>query len=132
MKLCMRCNTEKPVDLFYKQARSKDGLQRFCKSCANEFSKASEKKNHSKYFEIRKKSKDKFRSEVKEFKAAKGCQHCGESDPICLELHHTDPTVKDLNPSNAGGRKLFYEEADKCIVLCANCHRKEHGRLRNI
>jgi hypothetical protein len=132
MKLCTRCNTEKSVDLFYKQARSKDGLQRFCKPCANEFTKASEKKNHGKYYDIRKKSQDSFRREVKEFKAAKGCAHCEETDPICLELHHTDPTVKDLHPSAAGGRKMFYKEAEKCIVLCANCHRKEHNRLRNI
>ena len=132
MKLCTRCNMEKSVDLFYKQARSKDGLQRFCKSCANEFSKASEKKNHAKYRKIRKGVRDRFINEMREYKAERGCQHCGESDPICLDLHHLDPSVKDSHPAETTSRKMFYEEADKCIVLCANCHRKEHERLRNI
>lgn len=130
MKLCTRCNTEKPVDNFYKQAVSKDGLQRFCKSCANEFSKTSEKKNQAKYRKIRKGVLDRFRAEVKEYKASRGCEHCGESDPVCLDLHHLDPSVKDLNPSETNSKKAFYEEAAKCIVLCANCHRKEHEKLR--
>ena len=25
---------------------------------------------------------------------------------------------------------MFYDEAEKCIVLCANCHHKEHTKLR--
>ena len=83
-----------------------------------------------KYNKVRKKARDRFKEEVQLYKAASGCKVCGEQDPICLELHHLDPTIKDINPSSATSRKMFYEEADKCIVLCSNCHRKEHKRLR--
>ena len=132
MKMCKRCNIEKPVAQFYKQASSKDGLQRFCKSCANEFSKISEHKNQPKYRAIRQGVRDRFVEEMRAYKAERGCQHCGEANPICLDLHHLDPSIKDFHPSETAGRKLFYEEAEKCIVLCSNCHRKEHDRLNNL
>lgn len=126
MKTCIKCNTVKPLTDFYKQAVAADGYQRYCKKCANEFSATSESKNSTKYYNIRKKARYKFADEVREFKVSKGCAHCGEKHPAVLELHHLDPKIKDFNPSDARGRKLFYEEADKCIVLCANCHRKVH------
>jgi hypothetical protein len=50
-----------------------------------------------------------------------------------LELHHTDPSTKDFNLANTGATPSFEKylnEADKCILLCANCHREEHCRLR--
>ena len=58
-----------------------------------------------------------------------GCVCCGENEVTCLELHHKDPSVKDIHPSNATGRKIFYQEAEKCVVVCANCHRKLHANL---
>jgi hypothetical protein len=36
------------------------------------------------------------------------CEHCGESNSVCLELHHI------------AGRKHH----DDTEILCANCHRK--------
>jgi hypothetical protein len=33
MKYCKRCNQEKPVSEFNRQARRKDGLQFYCKEC---------------------------------------------------------------------------------------------------
>lgn len=60
------------------------------------------------------------------------CIKCGENEPACLEYHHTDPTSKDFTISDVRC-SLFEEipenikhELDKCIVLCANCHRKFH------
>lgn len=126
MKTCLKCSVEKPFLAFYKQANSKDGHQRYCKSCANEKSLISESKNLHKYQVIRRTARDKFREEVREYKVSRGCQQCGESHPAVLDLHHLNPDVKDMHPSDATSRKLFYEEAEKCIVLCSNCHRKLH------
>lgn len=126
MKICLSCQAEKPLEDFYKQTKSSDGYQRYCKKCSNRFSAKSEAKSKKKYHGIRKRARDKFAEEVKEYKTSRGCQHCGENHPAVLDLHHLNPKVKDLHPSNATGRKLFYEEAEKCIVLCSNCHRKVH------
>ena len=56
---------------------------------------------------------------------------CGESDPICLDLHHRVPSKKEFTISTAVTRRYDLErlqkEIKKCDVLCANCHRKHHA-----
>ncbi len=63
-----------------------------------------------------------------------GCQNCGEKEPIVLDLHHDNPGGKEGDPSNlcSRSRKRLKEEVRKCIVLCANCHRKVHAGLLDI
>ena len=59
------------------------------------------------------------------------CSHCGyDKYHGALDFHHTDPSQKDpkgLDPARS--KKKFFEELDKCILLCSNCHREEHNRL---
>jgi len=72
---------------------------------------------------------DKKVEEFKELKANLQCARCGENHIACLEFHHTDPTKKEGNVSQMAKKlstKKLLEEIEKCIVLCANCHRKEH------
>lgn len=40
MKHCLRCNQDKPLEMFYKHKRTKDGLQTYCKVCVDEQGKA--------------------------------------------------------------------------------------------
>lgn len=61
------------------------------------------------------------------------CSICGETDPICLDFHHLDPAQKTIEISLAIARwsiKRIREEMDKCIVVCANCHRKLEAAKR--
>ena len=62
------------------------------------------------------------------------CSRCGYNKCFAaLEFHHRDPSTKDFQLANNGGVPSFErlkEEADKCDLLCANCHREEHERLR--
>lgn len=37
MKYCKKCDTLKPVDLFYKNKKSKDGLTHYCKNCSKSY-----------------------------------------------------------------------------------------------
>lgn len=66
-----------------------------------------------------------------EFLADKKCLDCGENNPICLDFHHTNPKTKV-----DGVTKMLYEfrslksvlkEIKKCVIVCANCHRKRHA-----
>jgi predicted HNH restriction endonuclease len=65
--------------------------------------------------------------------AAKGgkCQNCGyKKSMVALQFHHLDPTKKDLRLdsrrlSNSSLDRILIE-AEKCILLCANCHAEEH------
>jgi hypothetical protein len=44
-------------------------------------------------------------------------------DPICLEFHHRDPEAKRINVSQLmGNLPALLKEAEKCDVICANCH----------
>ena len=43
-KKCSKCGQEKPASAFYKSAKSKDGLQSYCRECQGEERKAAPKK----------------------------------------------------------------------------------------
>jgi hypothetical protein len=76
-----------------------------------------------------KENKKKARLEWVDFKAALKCTVCGESHPSALDFHHEDPATKDRAVSWYLKNSQFAkakEETKKCIVLCANCHRKHH------
>lgn len=68
-----------------------------------------------------------------EYKGGK-CTMCGYDKCIsALEFHHLDPTKKDFSISKTGSTRSFEKmipELDKCILVCSNCHREEHERLR--
>lgn len=72
------------------------------------------------------------RAWLEEQKAA-GCSRCPEKFPACLDFHHLDPATKRfmIGPSVLNHTLEDLEaEMAKCIILCANCHRKEHARLK--
>ena len=64
-------------------------------------------------------------------KKESGCIRCGERDASCLDYHHVDPTQKVFHLGDVRGRSLkeIDEEIKKCVVVCANCHRKLHAGL---
>lgn len=45
MKICKSCNQEKSLDSFGKKSVNKDGLNIYCKKCANESAKLYEVRN---------------------------------------------------------------------------------------
>jgi len=56
------------------------------------------------------------------------CTRCGFSgNPASLQFHHVNPADKKyaLYSKNLL-RADRYDEAKKCILLCANCHIDEH------
>ena len=61
------------------------------------------------------------------------CGGCGVSNALLLDFHHIDPSTKEFEMSRGlakGGKSLkqLEDEAKKCELLCANCHRlKTHG-----
>ncbi len=82
-----------------------------------------------KYAESSKASRQRKREWYNGIMDTKSCVKCGESDNACLDWHHTDPTQKEAGVSHLlcnRSRKSILEEIDKCICLCANCHRKLH------
>lgn len=70
-----------------------------------------------------------------EARKSDGCEICGrQGPPYIFDFHHIDRSQKLFNVSSAGYHKsrtdLLEAEMDKCVVLCAICHRMvEYGDL---
>ncbi len=65
------------------------------------------------------------------------CQRCGYSKNLAaLEFHHLDPTEKeiqlDMRTLSNRNWHIVLAEAEKCILLCSNCHAEEHNPDANI
>lgn len=57
------------------------------------------------------------------------CIKCGYNRcPAALDFHHIIPEEKEGNLKDLFSRNwaTIEKEIDKCILLCANCHRAEH------
>ena len=59
------------------------------------------------------------------------CHDCGNTfDPVCMDYHHLDPSTKKYTiPSlvnNDQSLKSIQAEMDKCVLICACCHRLRH------
>jgi hypothetical protein len=63
-------------------------------------------------------------------KQASVCNVCGMTNWKCIEFHHVNGEDKLFNISsilNGGFNKQeLLDELNKCITVCANCHRKIH------
>ena len=65
-----------------------------------------------------------------DYKKTLKCVRCYESHPATLTFHHRNNAEKSFEIGNAValgvGLKRLLAEIEKCEVLCANCHAKEH------
>ena len=66
-----------------------------------------------------------------EYKGGK-CVECGyDKCEGALQFHHIDEGTKDFTLANMKINEVsmtdLYKEADRCILLCANCHAQKHA-----
>jgi hypothetical protein len=64
------------------------------------------------------------------FKATLSCSHCDESEAATLDFHHVNGGTKEVGLSSVArsrGKQGVFAEMVKCVVVCANCHRKIHA-----
>ncbi|MEK7071994.1 MAG: hypothetical protein AAB969_00315 [Patescibacteria group bacterium] len=76
------------------------------------------------------KRRKELRKKSIEYKGGK-CIICGYNKcNQVLEFHHFNPKVKDFSISQKGYTRSWEKvkkELDKCILVCANCHREIHA-----
>jgi hypothetical protein len=108
MNKCIHCSRE------FIYIRSKGGTKNQCNTC---------QVNHRRFI---------LKKKIINYLGDK-CKKCNYKDCMgALVTHHTDPDKKDFNLSGAHSRswKSIETELKKCILLCANCHSKEHHNCK--
>jgi len=67
---------------------------------------------------------------------SKPCVCCRVQYPICcMDLHHADNSAKTVSLTGltrTGPYDKLKEEVDKCVPLCANCHRMVHSEIKQL
>lgn len=75
--------------------------------------------------------KNELRKQVFEYKKSVCCKKCGESHPATIDFHHSKDDKESsisLMITNGHSFEKIKEELNKCVPLCANCHRKMHHK----
>lgn len=56
------------------------------------------------------------------------CAICGyDKCPSAFDFHHVDPDEKDFVVSSKSSWEIIEPELQKCVLLCATCHREVHA-----
>jgi len=95
-----------------------------------EIAKRHYKKHAAKIKAKTKVTKEKARQKWRDYKATLACVRCGENHPATFDFHHVVrlPDNRKVNRllANNNYKAALKEIQERCIVLCANCHRKLH------
>ncbi len=91
-------------------------------------------RNKQRVIDRSKEDKQKLRKWFDEWKSGFKCIKCGMDHLACLDFHHKDATIKELAIAHTlrmgWAKDRIVAEAEKCDVLCANCHRILHWQER--
>lgn len=115
MRQCTNCNhSYKDIESsFYKRG---DSYTSWCRQCLN-------RNTHKRQVEAK--------AKMIAYLGGK-CKKCSyDNCPDALDFHHRRPEEKDFKPSTLrlSSWAKIKKELDKCILLCANCHRETHAGL---
>lgn len=118
MKKCEICGDNfEPMDKAY--------TRKYCYKCAPH---EDENMSHAQAVTIKRRA---IKEMLIKYKGGK-CERCGYNKCMrALDFHHLDPNEKDFGLSKCLTKSIdsLKAEADKCILLCKNCHSEEHERL---
>ena len=112
MKKCSKCFALKPFNGFY--LRANKVTHNWCKECNKDHAKARQRE---------------LKRQCVEYKGG-SCIDCGRTGHQSIfDFHHQDPLQKDFTFANLKTTKMnvkIQKELDKCVLLCACCHRLRH------
>ena len=131
IKICNTCGEEKPLTEFNFRNRRENKYFSICKECQRKRRRELYKIKYKEEYkdrlrENKKKHRNFIKQKIQQLKS-EGCCICGECDPCCLDFHHLRDKEFEIGHSMDVTLENLMKEVDKCIVLCANCHRKIHA-----
>lgn len=123
---CSRCGETDPA-AFYPSALKGGG---WCRVCQRAYYRKKVEENPDYFVRYQRETRKRNADVILQLKMDRGCAECGEKHPACLDLHHADESTKEFAVSHGqrANKTLprLLAEAEKCVVLCSNCHRKRH------
>lgn len=132
---CIKCSKILPVISFHKHRRYETGYFNICYSCQKQTYKTQEKQhNHwTKYLpSLHKRIEDNIKHVLEILgNECKDCKRIATVETfIAFDLHHIDPTQKKFQLGEGKLKNIWKQsvedEVNKCILLCACCHRLRH------
>ena len=129
-KQCSKCGEEKELEGYSFKNKAKGWRRSSCKQCSRIAFRKFYKENKEYYSLKNKKYREQYRNWLNEIKLGLSCVECGESHVATLDFHHKAGSKKDFNIARSRSlgqdKTVTLNEIKKCVVLCANCHRKLH------
>lgn len=107
-KVCTMCGRDKPLGEYYKKGR---WLHSACRECTNKESTEQQRRR---------------KAEAVAYKGGR-CLRCGYAGSVAVfDFHHVEPDKKLFEIARMKKRSFGFikAELDKCVLLCANCHRE--------
>lgn len=124
-KICTKCGRELPLERF-ETGRNQ------CRDCRNARRKELRQEHPEKHREEAARRQEEQTKWLYSLKTK--CLICGETEAVCLDFHHKDPTEKDFTISQHRNKSKenLLKEIEKCVCVCSNCHRKIHAGIINL
>ena len=132
MKTCSTCKRQLSFEAFPKNKSKLDGLGHSCKQCHRLFTKQHYKNNKEVYVKKADKNTKRLQAEIRKLKEIP-CFDCKETYPYyVMDFDHVrGKKLFNLSKAKLSGRVKAHEEAQKCDVVCANCHRIRTHKRKN-
>lgn len=132
--LCRICHSDKSLNNFSFKNSVRGIRHRMCKSCHSEYRKKHYLENKSKYIDKalswNKKQRQVLIDYLFKVLSASACIDCGEKDIIVLDFDHVSDKKFGISLMfrHRHSLKAIENEIKKCVIRCANCHRRKTAK----
>ncbi|PIY79148.1 MAG: hypothetical protein COY81_04515 [Candidatus Pacebacteria bacterium CG_4_10_14_0_8_um_filter_43_12] len=132
--LCNKCHKEKELSEFSFRDKQHGVRHKMCKVCHKSYRKQHYLINKEKYIKKALRWNGKQREVLREYLFKKlsesCCVDCGEKDIEVLDFDHIHNKKLSISVMfrHRYSTKAIEEEISKCVVRCANCHRRKSAK----
>lgn len=140
---CTNCLVTKDLTekYFYKVRSRITDFDTMCRDCRNDYHRKNRRDKYNSVTHIKQREKNNIAERDYHRNAKIACinytgnkcidcniQYDG-TNAMIFDFHHVDPKLKSFGilTKNRKSLEAQKDELDKCVLLCANCHRKRHS-----
>jgi hypothetical protein len=134
-KKCPPCQETLELRLFLGRRRNgRIEPQSYCRACQrkylHEYNQRNRLEHNARHGRNRHRYRQRNRERVLEHLQTNPCVDCGERDVAVLEFDHVETKFENVSRLIAIGSSwsTLSAEIAKCVVRCANCHRRRTAR----